>query len=499
MVISGARQCTDESAARDVERTPAPAPARIAGPEFAGETMSTPTQTPYYPRRHRSLFGPIVLIAIGVIFLLRNFGIISTRGFWIWFSDYWPLLLILLGVIKLVEYMWARQSGSPSPRLGAGAILFLIFFILFGLTTTRMAHVDWQGVRDNIGIDNDPDFNEFFGGMFGNRYDFSDNFSQPVNATQVRILANRGDIKITASTDNQIHAIVQKAIRSDSQENANRLNEATHPQLVHQGSVAILDLTGGDFQHGQFDLDLQLPPTVSLSATTRHGDITVSQRDGNVELSTDNGDVDFDQIKGDATIHLRKGSITAKDIGGNISVDGTVNDTNIADVRGTLTMSGTYWGDLQLARIAKRVHFTTSRTDLEFARLDGEFDMQPDDLRANGLTGPFRLQTRSKGVHLEDVSGEVHIQDRNAGVEVRPKSPIAPIDIANVHGDISVTVPPAAGFQLNAESMGGDINTDFDLKVDNQHRNATANGTVGKGGPLITLRSERGTIEVRKE
>jgi hypothetical protein len=462
--------------------------------------MSTPTQVPYYsPRRQRSLFGPIVLIAIGVVFLLRNFGVISTHGFWIWFSNYWPVLLILLGVIKLIEYMWSRASGNPSPRLGAGAIVFLVFFIIFGLTTTRLARVDWRGVGDTIGVDNDPDVSDFFGGIFGNRYDFSDNFSQPVNATQMRVVTNRGDIKITTSTDNQIHAIVQKALRSDSQDNANRLNESTRPQLVQQGDVAILDLSSGNYQRGQFDLDLQLPAKVAVSVTTRHGDITVSQRDGNVELSTDHGEVNFDEIKGDAVIHMRHGSISGKDIGGNVTVDGSVTETNISDVRGSLTMTGTYWGDLHLARIAKHVRFTTSRTNLEFSRLDGDFEMQPDDLRASSITGPFRLDTKSKAVHLDDVSGEIHIQNRNATIELQPKLPLAPIDVNNVHGDIRLNVPASAGFQLNAESTGGDINTDFNLQVDNERRNSSVHGSVGKGGPLVTLKSDHGTIEIRKQ
>ena len=461
--------------------------------------MSTPVQTPYYPpRRHRSLFGPVVLIAIGVLFLLRNFGIISTRAFWFWFSEYWPVLLILLGVIRLGEYMWARQSGGPVPRLGGLAILFLVFFIIFGLTTTRLSRVDWPSVRDNLGID-DSDAGDFFGGMFGTRYDFSDNFSQPVAATQLRILANRGDITITASTDKQVHAIIQKALRSDSQEHANNLNNSTNPKLVEQGSVAILDLTGGDYQRGQFDLDLQVPPALAVSVTTHHGDITISQRDGNVDLTSDHGDVNFDGIKGDAAIHLRHGSVTGKNITGNVTLDGTVSDTNLSDVKGTVTMTGTYWGDLQLARIARRVHFTTSRTDLEFAGLDGSFDMQPDDLRANSLTGPFRLETRSKSVHLEDVSGQVNIRDSNAPVELRPKSPLAAVEISNRHGDIRLAVPENAGFQLDASSIGGDIHTDFDLKADNDRRNATLRGTVGKGGPQITLHADRGTIEVRKQ
>jgi DUF4097 and DUF4098 domain-containing protein YvlB len=461
--------------------------------------MSTPAQPAYYrPRRQRSLFGPLVLIAIGVVFLLRNFGVISRYGLWMWFSKYWPLLLILLGLVKLGEYIWARQTGNPPPRTGAGAIVFLVFFVLFGLGATGVSRVDWRGVGNQIGAD-DPDVEDFFSGVFGNRYDFTDSFSQPVNAAkQIKILGNHGDIKITASADEQIHAIVQKGLRSESQSDANKLNEATHPKFEQQGSIAVLDLTSGNYQHGQFDLDLQLPKSVALSVNTHHGDITISQRDASVDATTDHGDINLDQVKGDAAIHLRHGSITAKDIGGNVTLDGNISNTSISDVRGMVTMTGTYWGDMELARVARQVRFNTSRTDLQFNRLDGEFNMQPDDLRANGITGPFRLETKSKGVHLEDTTGDIHIEDRNAPIELKPKTPGA-IDVSNVHGEIKVILPANAAFQLDAKSLNGDIENDFGISVDNTRRDTTAKGSVGKGGPMITLRTERGNIELSKQ
>ena len=57
--------------------------------------MSSPTQTPYYNPRPRSIVGPLVLITIGVILLLLTTRIISSQGFHNWMVHYWPLLLIV--------------------------------------------------------------------------------------------------------------------------------------------------------------------------------------------------------------------------------------------------------------------------------------------------------------------------------------------------------------------------------------------------------------------
>jgi hypothetical protein len=57
----------------------------------------------------RRLRGPAILLLIGILALLHAFGVI--HGFWHFF---WPLLLILLGVLLLAERAaLAAEGGYP--------------------------------------------------------------------------------------------------------------------------------------------------------------------------------------------------------------------------------------------------------------------------------------------------------------------------------------------------------------------------------------------------
>jgi len=47
--------------------------------------------------RLRGMMAPAVLITLGVLFLLDNMGV---RGF----HDTWPLLLIVVGIVKVLQY-----------------------------------------------------------------------------------------------------------------------------------------------------------------------------------------------------------------------------------------------------------------------------------------------------------------------------------------------------------------------------------------------------------
>jgi cell wall-active antibiotic response 4TMS protein YvqF len=52
--------------------------------------------------------GPIMLITIGALFAMHQAGILS-------FARTWPLILIVLGVMKLIERMAAPRLPYPPP------------------------------------------------------------------------------------------------------------------------------------------------------------------------------------------------------------------------------------------------------------------------------------------------------------------------------------------------------------------------------------------------
>lgn len=59
----------------------------------------------------RSVRGPLVLIALGILFALDHAEVYP-------FERTWPALIIVVGVWKLVEYMVTRPAATEPPIAG---------------------------------------------------------------------------------------------------------------------------------------------------------------------------------------------------------------------------------------------------------------------------------------------------------------------------------------------------------------------------------------------
>jgi DUF4097 and DUF4098 domain-containing protein YvlB len=457
---------------------------------------SVPVPVPPRPRR-RSFGGPFVLIVLGIVFLLGNLHLLSWTRLGTLFAHYWPALLILWGVIKLIEYQQAQRDGLPARGIGAGGIFLVVIIVVCGLIATQAQRFNWGEIRDNMNID-DSDLDN----LFGETYNFDDHLEQtlPPAVTSLRVNDDHGAVRVSAANDNKITVVVRKRVGAESRDDAEKYNKQTAPAITVAGNAIILDArTQAAGDHAvQSDLDISVPRKMELHVISRRGEVSVTGRDGDVEITTHNGDVSVEGIIGNVKLNLEKSSAKVEQITGDVHIGGRLNEVSVTDVKGGAQFEGEFQESVKLARISKNVSFKSSRTNLEFSRIDGDLDLDSDDLHADQITGPLHLTTRSKQIRLEDVSGDVRLQNENGGIEVSMRS-LGDVQIDSRNGDIHLSVPDKAGFHVDAHTRDGEIQSDFpELKVDANDREAKASGSVGNGASHIVLNNEHDGIEIRK-
>lgn len=467
--------------------------------------MASPYTTPSGPlpppppvyRYRRSLTGPLILIVIGMVFLLRNMGV--HLPVWHFFGRFWPLLIILWGVIALVEHFTALKHGYRTRGLGGGGVFLLILIVIFGLAAHHGEDVNWEGMRDQMQIDDD------LGGMFGTAYTFDDTLEQNFPGDgSLRIVSDRGAITVTPSDGDSMRVVVHKKLYARSQDDANKFNEGTKPQIAVNGTSVLLNAnTNGAGDHSvSADMEIFVPRKATVDIAGKRGDVTVNERSSSVKINLQRGDVALDDITGPVEINLDKGSVRAQKIKGPTTVSGHVDNIQIDEVDGPVQLTGEFFSDIRLSKIAGRVEFKSARSDITLASVPGDFEMSGDALRATDVSGPVRMVTRSKEIHLEGVTGDVEVENANGEIEVHPagKLPIGKMMITGKHGDISLVLPANAGFQVDATTRKGDITSDFGaVKIDAGHSGGShASGTVGNGASKLQINADTGDIRINK-
>lgn len=448
--------------------------------------------------RQRSIAGPVILIAVGILFLLNNLR--PDFSFWQNFGRYWPFLLIAFGVLRLAEVLVDAGRGTPvvaRPRGGGGGIgLIIILCLIFwaaGHNHGRTFHI---GNWNNGGLE-----------IFGDQFDYPVSGKGPAAGVTLLVLDGlRGNVTVTGGDGDEYSAEGHKTVRAYNRSEADQADRRSELKFVRQGNQLVVKMDeSGSSSNGRIstEIDLRVPRGVSLEARGRSGDVTVSSINGTVDVSTDRGDVRLNELGGDAKVSVsRSGLIRVVDTKGNVNVDGrSGSDVQIENVTGQVTVNGSYSGTLEFKSLAKPLHFQSPQTDMRLERLPGSLTLDLGDLRVNNVVGPMRLHTKSRDVHIEDFTDslELDITDRGDLDLSTSKSPLGKIDVHTRNGNIDLALPDGAAFDLRANTNQGEAHNEYGpgVKLEMEGRSASLKSADGRG-PTVIANTDRGSVSVRK-
>lgn len=455
--------------------------------------------------RRNSVVGPLLLLGAGIVFLMVELGKVHWFTTVSWYGKWWPLLLVMAGVVLLLEWMYDQHvqqeraaAGLPARGvrvLGAGTVWLLVLLaVLGGMANWAGRAWSWNGedFRYNFG-----DFDR----ALGEPHDSDSEMAQAIPANGSLTVDNaRGDVNISGTSDDgQVHVAIHKQVFAMDDNAATQRAQSLQPNIVNdEGRVT---LTVPAVEGGHADLTIEVPRTVAVTVSANRGNVHVNGLHAPVVVNGNSGNIELGGLDGTAVAHLHHSGATfsAHSVTGSVTLDGRSGDLNVSDVKGPVSLTGDFFGTTHLERVNGPVRFHTSRTDFQMARLDGEMELDTgSDLRADQMMGPVSLRTRQRNITLERVQGPVQVVNHDGSVTVTSAAPLGSIDIQNRHGSVDVGVPAAAGFVVQAETHHGDIENDFNLNKQDSGARAELKGTVAEGGSTVRIQTSDGDVIVRK-
>ncbi len=448
--------------------------------------------------RHRgSIAGPLVLIAVGVIFLVRaispNFPIADILAL------YWPYLLILWGIIALVEVCVRFAAARPIPANGiSGGGWFLVVLICLvgaGANEARRTNTWWH----NLGFPRSME-------AFGEEHQFSIDPRQiSVGATPHLILENfLGDAKITGADNNDFSLSGHKSVRAMEVREADEANSQTPVEVLQEGNNIIVRChqdRADSRSRVTTNLELSVPKGASITAVGTLGDFDISAVTGDVDVSSSNAGIRLQDIGGNVKLKTsRSDLIRCSDVQGSVDLRGHGADVELLKIAGQVTVEGDYTGTVSLRELTKPVRVISMRTHLDAEQIPGEIRFDRGSLTGQNIIGPVKLVTHSTDVTLDGFTEALDLNVERGDIELRPQgAPLGRIAVHNRSGNIELALPQSASFALSATTNHGAIDNQFGeiLKESSEGRGAKLEGSIGSG-PDVNLTTQHGSITIRK-
>ncbi len=445
--------------------------------------------------RSRSITGPLILVIIGVVFLLNNLG--KDIQFWSYLADYWPFLLIGIGVIRLAEVFFHVSQGSTIyPYSGGAGWIFwtIVLCLIMGV---------WDAGRKGIHIGNlnAPGTVNFL----GNSYDYPVSADSSTDGVTRVVLDNiDGNLTVHGVDDSQVKVTGHKTVRAFSRKEADRANRETTVHVERQGDSLVVradDPTHSGMLSVSTDLDVTVPKGLDVEARGK-GDLNVEDMTGTVSVQDNRGDVRLNNIGKDVRVEgARGGLIHAADVKGMVDLQGRGGDVELENVAGQVTINGEFSGTLEFRNLAKTLHFESSQSDFRAEQVPGSITMDLGQLKMDNVVGPVKFQTRSRDIEATDVTNAIEFNVDRGDIQVsESKAPLPKMDIHSRNGDVTLTLPDKAGFTLDGKTGAGDVNNEYgsplETKVDGQ--SGTVKGSVGSG-PQLSAVTDRGTLSIKKK
>ncbi len=448
-------------------------------------------------RARGSITGPLVLIAIGVVFLLHaispDFQIVDLLA-----RD-WPYVLILWGVIQLVEVCARFAFNRPVPINGisGGGWLLVVVICLAGLSMFEVRRPDtwWRRAGFERGVE-----------AFGEGHDYSFNTLRKTAGRTPRVVIDsfRGDAKIVGTDGADVIVSGHKTIRAFDSHDADRANGQTPIEVVVEGNTVTIRCNqdrAGSRTPVTTNLDISVPKGSTVDAAGTLGDIDISSVAGDVEVSSENAGVRLQDVDGNVKVDTRKSDLVrCTSVKGTLDLRGHGTDVELAKIAGQVTISGNYTGSVSLHDLAQPVRVQNMRTELNVQRVLGEIRLDRGSLTVQNVVGPLRLTTRATDVSLDGFTNGLELTVDKGDIDLRPgRLPLAKMVVHTRSGNIELALPHTAHFALNASTDHGEIDNEFGeaLKERTEGRGARLEGSVGDG-PDLNLNTNRGSITVRK-
>ncbi len=456
----------------------------------------------------------ILLIAAGVLFLAQNLFdyrlLPLLRQGILLFADYWPVLLVLWGVVKVYQ----RFALPSRARVGVFEILLLGLIVVCGLGISAarrvLEEVSGEKLEDIVGLGAVSLL-----GAPTHRFPGEARFELG-GAGELSIVNPGGTVNVQGGEGAEVEVRFTKRVHHVSESDASAIADGVAIDFDASGTVARLAVVLPDGPEGrtrvECDLDVRVPKSVSVAVENRrgrvsafdiaglvrietsHDGIEAGNLTGGLKATTQHGEIRVSGASGLVELVNRGGAIVAEDIDGDLRAETSHGRLVAEDVTGKATLENQH-ARIQASRIGGEVRVTAQHTDVSIESAGGSAAVTGShgSIFVRDVRGDLTVDAMNAPIQARDISGNVEIDDRDETVTLvgvrgtaRVRSPLSQVTVEEVEGAVEIE---SSNEDVRVAAFGSS------LSVRSTHAEVSASTARLAGN--VSLQTTYGDVELR--
>ena len=290
-------------------------------------------------------------------------------------------------------------------------------------------------------------------------------------------------------------------------------------QIKNSGAVVInrcegdAVITSSNGEMEIYDLEGSLDATNSFSllrAERIDGSVKVANTNASIELSEINGTVESSNrfgsskitgVDSDVSVISSNGTLTIEDINGFLEIKNDFGTVVVRDVEGPVTINNSN-SPVSVTDVEDDVSVKNGFGTVVLEDIEGHAYVRNSNasIQVLSVAGPIDIATSNGSITAEDIGDQITILNKNGAVEILNLRDInTDSRIFSSYGNISVSIPRSATFNISAQASGGSINSDLSLVEKTQGNISFGELIRGKSYPTLSIMGQNARIEIIRE
>lgn len=455
------------------------------------------------------LLSGIFWLSLGIVSAMAVFSLLD---FLLTAGMYWPVILLLFGMGKIVDFFRMKEIS----RSNLTEITGVIFIMLFGLGCMKLHQLNvlvleqdpfWNRIPQILGIE------ELMDPLV--EHSITRDFELD-GVTGIEVRNSYGDVTVegSPSAGGMVSAELTASLREKDEDLARSMLDRVKVEFREENGLLLVNANRGDLKslgkRINTSIRLRVPVDMRLDVHNEFGGIAVSEMDNDCSLTANKGEIRASFIEGNLQVKSYSEAVSVRGIAGDVDIDAKFSEVDIEDVNGSVSVASSHkpvravrvkgnlqvenrhdsvaaedvsgtvdinnpGGEVGLSRIAGRINVVNSKGDVDISAssgpvnlsaaygdvrltdLEGEVEVTASHagIKGSGLSSGLTVKGRSTEISLENLEGALAIETSQKPVHVSDAR--GPVDIQNDLGEVVLVLHHNPESDIRIESRQGDI------------------------------------------